>query len=102
MENPMRSRVTLRSLVIYVTTIIALSLPAWAAEPAKKSVAAPHGQTISVEMIGPVTQSTDLQIICVLKHNPAGDKYIEAMDDLKQKLHRILSTLRERGEFSGE
>jgi len=88
-------------LGLYVT-IVFLSLSAWAAEPAKKSVAAPHGQTISVEMIGPVTQSTDLQIICVLKHDPAGDKYIEAMDDLNQKLHRIISNLRERGEFAGE
>ena len=98
----MKPRGTLRSLGVYVATIVSLSLSAWAAEPAKKSVAAPHGQTISVEMIGPVTQSTDLQIICVLKHDPAGDKYIEAMDDLNQKLHRILSNLRERGEFAGE
>jgi len=98
----MKPRNTLRNLGFYVTTIVALSLSAWAGEPAKKSVAAPHGQTISVEMIGPVTQSTDLQIICVLKHDPAGDKYIEAMDDLNQKLHRIISSLRERGEFAGE
>jgi hypothetical protein len=89
-------------LVLCVATIASLSSSAWGAEPAKKSVAAPHGQTISVEMIGPVTQSTDLQIICVLKHDPAGDKYIEAMDDLNRKLHRILSNLRERGEFAGE
>jgi hypothetical protein len=98
----MKSRNTLRNRVFCIATIVFLSLPAWAAEPAKKSVAAPNGQTISVEMIGPVTQSTDLQIICVLKHNAAGDKYIEAMDDLNQKLHRILSNLRERGEFAGE
>jgi hypothetical protein len=102
MENQMKSRYALRNLAFYLTTILSLSLSAWAAEPAKKSVAAPNGQTISVEMIGPVTQSTDLQIICVLKHDPAGDKYIEAMDDLNQKLHRILSNLRERGEFAGE
>jgi len=98
----MKPRNTLRSLGFYVTTIAFLLLSAWAGEPAKKSVAAPHGQTISVEMIGPVTKSTDLQIICVLKHDPAGDKYIEAMDDLNQKMHRIISSLRERGEFAGE
>ena len=98
----MKPRVTRRSLGFCVTTIVSLSLSAWGAGAAKKSVAAPHGQTISVEMIGPVTQSTDLQIICVLKHDPAGDKYIEAMDDLNRKLHRILSNLRERGEFAGE
>jgi hypothetical protein len=93
-------RVSKSSLGIVV--LVCFALCAHAAEPAKKSVAAPHGQTISVEMIGPVTQSTDLQIICVLKHDRAGDKYIEAMDDLNQKLHRILSNLRERGEFAGE
>jgi hypothetical protein len=98
----MKSRKTPRNLVFCVATIAFLSLSTWAAEPATKSVAAPHGQTISVEMIGPVTQSTDLQIICVLKHDPAGDKYIEAVDDLNQKLHRILSNLRDRGEFAGE
>jgi hypothetical protein len=98
----MKVRKILRNLGLYVTTIAFLSLSAWAGEPAKKSVAAPNGQTISVEMIGPVTKSTDLQIICVLKHDPEGDKYIEAMDDLNQKLHRLISNLRERGEFAGE
>jgi hypothetical protein len=98
----MKLRGTLQILAICITTIASLSFSAGAAEPAKKSVAAPHGQTISVEMIGPVTQSTDLQIICVLKHDPAGDKYIEAMDDLNRKLNHIVSNLRERGEFAGE
>jgi hypothetical protein len=87
---------------LVIVAFACLALWARAGEPATKSVAAPHGQTISVEMIGPVTQSTDLQIICVLKHYPAGDKYIEAIDDLKQKLHRILSNLRDRGEFGDE
>jgi hypothetical protein len=53
-------------------------------------------------MIGPVTQTTDLQIICILKHDPAGDKYIEAMADFNQKLHGLLSGLRDRGEFVGD
>ena len=92
-------RVSKSSLGIVV--LVCFALCAHAAEPAKKSFEAPHGQTISVEMIGPVTQTTDLQIICVLKHDPAGDKYIEAMDDFNQKLGRFLSNLRERGEFAG-
>jgi hypothetical protein len=70
--------------------------------PAEKTVDAPNGQTVSVEMIGPVTQTTDLQIICILKHDPGGDKYIEAMDDFNQKLHHLLSGIRDRGEFAGE
>ena len=91
-----------KSLVASGIVVVLLLASAWADEPAKKSIEAPHGQTISVEMIGPVTQTTDLQIICVLKHDPAGDKYIEAMDDLNRKLNHLLSNLRERGEFAGE
>src|SRR5438128_10552907 len=45
----------------------------------EKSVPAPRDVKVTVKMIGPVTQTTDLQIICLLKHNPAGDQYIEAM-----------------------
>ena len=48
------------------------------------------------KMIGPVTQATDLQVICILKHDPAGDKYIEAMQDLNGKLKGLLSSLRDR------
>jgi len=87
-----------RSLI----ALLALASLALADAPAEKSVSAPHAQTVSVKMIGPVTQTTDLQIICILKHDPAGDKYIEAMDDFNQKLHGFLSGLRDRGEFTGE
>ena len=82
--------------------VVALASLALVEAPAEKSVSAPHDQTISVKMIGPVTQTTDLQVICILKHDPAGDKYIEAMDDFNQKLHGLLSGLRDRGEFTGE
>ena len=70
--------------------------------PEEKAIDAPNGVRVSVKMIGPVTQATDLQIICVLKHDPAGDKYIEAMKDLDDKLGGLLSRLRNRGEFVGE
>jgi hypothetical protein len=68
----------------------------------EKSVSAPRDVKVTVKMIGPVTQTTDLQIICLLQHNPAGDQYIEAMQDLNDKLGGVLSSLRERGEFVGE
>jgi Cytosol aminopeptidase family, N-terminal domain len=68
----------------------------------EKSLQAPYGLRVSVKMIGPVTQTTDLQIICVLKHDPAGDKYIEAMQDFNEKLGGLLSNLRDRGEFAGD
>jgi hypothetical protein len=72
------------------------------AAPREQTFQAPHGQAVSVEMIGPVTQSTDLQVICILRHDPAGDKFIAAMADLDQKLHGLISSLRDRGEFVGE
>src|SRR5713101_6676696 len=68
----------------------------------EKSVPAPRDVKVTVKMIGPVTQTTDLQIICLLKHDPAGDKYIEAMRDFTDKLGGLLSSLRDRGEFVGE
>jgi hypothetical protein len=68
----------------------------------QQSIDAPHGMRIVVKMIGPVTQTTDLQVICVLKHDPAGDKYIEAMKDFNTRLGGLIFNLRERGEFIGE
>ena len=72
------------------------------APPAEKSFDAPHGMKISVKMVAPYGQSTDLQIICVFKHKPTGDSYIEAMKDFDDKLGGLLSALRNRGEFVGE
>src|SRR5271169_5672805 len=85
-----------------VCTAVWLAPLTFADAPAEKAVDAPHGQTISLKMIGPVTQTTDLQIVCILKHDPSGDKYIEAMDDFNKKLHNLLSGIRDRGEFTGE
>jgi hypothetical protein len=88
-----------------VLTILALSPIAHAdttTRPPEKSVVAPHSQTISVKSITPVAQPTDLQIFCIVKHNPAGDKYIDAMAVLDQKLHGLLSSLRDRNEFTGD
>jgi len=76
--------------------------PASADAPAEKLIDAPCGVRVSVKMIGPVAQITDLQVICVLKHDRAGDKYIEAMKDLNDKLGGLLSSLRDRGDFVGE
>lgn len=87
--------------VLVVAGLWVGSAPATDAPP-EKTVEAPHGMRVSVKMIGPVTQTTDLQVICVLKHDPAGDKYIEAMSDFNDKLGGLLSNLRERGEFVGD
>ena len=93
------NRLRLASLALALLGLVAAS--AIAASPTK-TFQAPHDQTISVEMIGPTTQTTDLQILCILKHDPAGDKYIEAMNDFNSKLHGLLSGIRDRGEFDGD
>jgi hypothetical protein len=73
------------------------------AAPPEKVFTGP-GVRVSVKMIGPVTQTTDLQVICILKHRPqpGGDKYLEAMADLNGRLGGLLSSLRDRGEFVGD
>src|SRR3954467_889340 len=92
----------LRVLVIVILAVCWVGAGPATNAPAEKAFDAPRGLRVSVKMIGPVTQTTDLQIICVLKHDPSGDKYIEAMDDFNKKLNGLLAGLRERGEFAGD
>jgi hypothetical protein len=95
----------------YLSTIIVSSAVfcAGSAAPSRaddvaqeQSFQAPHEMKMSVKMIGPVTQTADLQIVCVFKHKPGGDTLIEAMQDFNDKLGHVLSTVRDRGEFVGE
>ncbi len=98
------SRITICVLLVGVATVAFVApTTSHADNPTpEQHISAPRDIMVSVKMIGPVTQTTDLQIICLLKHNPAGDKYIEAMQDFNNKLGGLLSSLRERGEFVGE
>lgn len=78
-----------------------------AAQPAKPKRAertfdAANGLKMTVRMVAPYAAQTDLQIVCVFKHNPAGDKYIEAFQDFDDKLRGLLGALRNRGDFVGE
>jgi hypothetical protein len=82
--------------------VASLVLPVLADSPTERPIDAPNGMHLSVKIIGPVTQAADLQIICVFKHDPAGDKYIEAMKDFNDKLGGLLSSVRDRGEFAGD
>jgi hypothetical protein len=60
------------------------------------------GIKISIKMVGPYAQNTDLQIICLFKHKDSGDIYQGAAKDTDAHLNGILSALRNRGEFVGE
>lgn len=66
------------------------------------SIKGANGLEFFVRMVSPTAAQCDLQIICVFKHNQAGDKYVEAMQDFDDKLGKIVSGLRNRGEFVGE
>ena len=102
--SPVQSRIAACVLVVVVAASTCMAPTMGHAEDAapEKSVSAARDVKVTVKMIGPVTQTTDLQIICLLQHNPAGDQYIEAMHDFNDKLGGVLSSLRERGEFVGE
>jgi hypothetical protein len=94
---------TIRSLCLAALSVPLVAVLSQADDaPKEESFQAPHEMKMSVKMIGPVTQTADLQIICVFKHNPAGDKYIEAMQDFNDKLGHLLSSVRDRGDFVGE
>jgi hypothetical protein len=102
--SPVQSQIAVCVLVVVVAASTCVTPTMSHAENAalETSVSAARDVKVTVKMIGPVTQTTDLQIVCLLKHNPSGDQYIEAMQDFNDKLGGVLSSLRERGEFVGE
>src|SRR5678816_214086 len=62
----------------------------------------PLGIQLSIKMVGPYMEATDLQIICLFKHKDSGDTYQGAAKDTDEHLKGLLSALRNRGEFVGE
>ncbi len=89
------------NFVVFVATLNASSI-VFAEDAKQNTFNAPHDFKITIKQIGPVTQTTDLQIITILKHEAKGDKYIEAMQDFNDKQGAFIQTIRERGEFIGE
>jgi hypothetical protein len=90
------------ALAVFILSSTSVVRAAGAPVPAEKTFDAPHGMKVGVKMVGPYAQATDLQIICVFKHKGSGDTYIAAMKDLDEKLGGLLSSIRNRGEFTGE
>lgn len=68
----------------------------------EKSFMGANDLKVTVRMVAPYAAQADLQIICLFKHNPAGDKYVASMKDFDEKVGGLLSSLRNRGEFVGE
>jgi hypothetical protein len=57
---------------------------------------------LTVKQIGPYSQETALQIVCLFKHKPSGDTLISAAADLDKDLGGLLTSIRDRGEFVGD
>jgi hypothetical protein len=62
----------------------------------------PLGIQMSIKMIGPYGQESDLQMICLFKHKSSGDNYQGAAVATDEHLGGLLSAMRNRGEFVGE
>jgi hypothetical protein len=65
-------------------------------------VEAPENVKIKVRMEGPYSATADLQVVCIFKHNSAGDTMQGAAIELDKELHGAISSLRNRGEFAGD
>ncbi|MBY0404883.1 MAG: peptidase M17 [Cyanobacteria bacterium] len=98
----------LTTCIISATFSISNTLqPAWAADGSLTPIGTSHAfkttnlLPVVVKVEGPVQAKVDLQIICLFKHKPQGDTYIEALDDLDLKLHGVLRSLRDRNLFVG-
>jgi hypothetical protein len=91
---------------LYLASMLAsaIATAAESAAPPKQKVfeRKPLGIQISIKMVGPYMEPTDLQLICLFKHKAAGDTYQGAAAETDKHLGGLLSALRNRGEFVGE
>src|SRR5215470_3523901 len=98
----MKQRLHLLALISGGLVVCALAADTTTAPKESAFPTKPLGITLSVKMVGPYMEPADLQIICLFKHKPSGDTYQGAAKDTDEKLGRLLSSLRNRGEFVGE
>ena len=92
------------ALGLLLAALVANAIGADATATPKETVLAqkPLGIQVSIKMVGPYMEATDLQVICLFKHKPTGDTYQGAAKDTDAHLGGLLSALRDRGEFVGE
>jgi hypothetical protein len=102
MTLPQLSPRSITRAVAAIMTGCSLAAAAGVDGPPEAVVGAPHGMRVLVKRVGPTSQPADLQVLCILAHNPAGDPYIDVMRDLDDRLGGLISAVRQRGEFTGE
>src|SRR5689334_11762287 len=103
---PFRAIMKIKVLISCAVSLVVLAAASvlQSADVATEHVfaARPLGVRLSIKMVGPYMQDADLQIICLFKHKPTGDTYQGAAKETDEKLGGLLSSLRNRGEFTGE
>lgn len=68
-----------------------------------KSFEGANGLKITVLVVLPQEEESDLQALCFFKHKPGGDTLLLAIKDLDQDLlGGLITSLRNRGEFVGD
>src|SRR6478609_11959525 len=99
----MRQRNQLSSLAFILVALA--SFTSQAAEQPVKEVAldGTNDVKIKVRMEGPYTAETPLQIVCYFKYTPEGAARLRgAPVELDKELGGVITSLRSRGEFTGE
>jgi hypothetical protein len=100
-------RTNMKKLSIVILTCLSLStLVSIAAESStatirEERIEASNKVLVKVRMEGPYTAETTLQIVCLFKHKEAGDKMLGAATELDKRLRGVISSLRNRGDFTG-
>lgn len=86
--------------VVFVVGFLTADEPQSAVK--EKQVGSSQGISVKVRMQGPYDMDTPLQIVCYFRHKPEGDKTLGAAVELDKRLHGVIASLRNRGEFPGE
>ncbi|QVL31690.1 peptidase M17 [Telmatocola sphagniphila] len=87
---------------------LVVAIPSASAEnpvqaPAETKLAGPHDSSIIVRMQGPYDAEVPLQIVCYFKKSAESDKKMTgAPVELDKRLGGLISSLRNRGEFTGD
>jgi hypothetical protein len=98
-------KVGCRALFIFLLILSGLAGPVFSADAPsiqEKTLMGPDQLTITMRMEGPSTADTPLQVVCYFKHKPAGDKTMGAAVELDKDLGGAITSLRKRGEFTGD
>ncbi len=67
-----------------------------------KAFEGPHGLKVTVRVMVPQDQETDLLFLCFFKHKAKGDTVTSTIQKFDDRLGGLIGSLRNRNEFSGD